>query len=108
MEKKLKKLRKIRASQTEKVRKVNWYVGQVFESSKKVKELVRLHDVETMRDLFLQKNDGERVRVRCKGTTPCYVLENDKCGLQNDKDDAHVGDDQDHEIHVVEDIDKIV
>ncbi|XP_071700256.1 uncharacterized protein [Rutidosis leptorrhynchoides] len=44
-----------------------FYVGQRFSSSTQVKERVRLHSIETRRDLHLHKNDKVRVRVRCLG-----------------------------------------
>lgn len=49
-----------------------FYVGQTFGSSKKLKEVIKLHAIETRRNLKLDKNDKVRVRVRCHGQTPHY------------------------------------
>lgn len=47
-----------------------FYVHQTFSSASEFKERVKHHAIETRRELEFEKNDKNRVRVVCKGTTP--------------------------------------
>lgn len=49
-----------------------FFIGQQFGTAAEVKERVHLHSIETRRELYLKKNDKERIRVQCKGTIPVY------------------------------------
>lgn len=85
---KLKELRKLSkpTNVDEQVGKVHWYVGQQFDGPSQIKELVRLHAVDTRRDLFFDKNDKQRIRVKCKGRTPCYGQQNVEKQVVEDSD----------------------
>ncbi|CAI9281018.1 unnamed protein product [Lactuca saligna] len=47
-----------------------FYIFQKFGSAKEFKDKVKLHAIETRRELALEKNDKNRVRWVCKGTIP--------------------------------------
>lgn len=53
--------------------KTHFYVTQRFESSNEAKEMIRLHSVETRRNLKIIKNDKVRIRVMCVGTIPNFT-----------------------------------
>ncbi|GKF94237.1 mutator type transposase, partial [Tanacetum coccineum] len=62
---KLKQIRK-QAHSSPEVYNTYFYVGQDFPNRDAVKE----HSIETRRELRMEKNDKERVRVICKGVIP--------------------------------------
>ncbi|GJY15178.1 gag-pol polyprotein [Tanacetum coccineum] len=59
--------------------KYDFYCGQVFGSSKEVKDRVYLHSIETRRELKLVRNDKLRVRANCFGKTPVYSIASHGC-----------------------------
>ncbi|KAJ9552457.1 hypothetical protein OSB04_016502 [Centaurea solstitialis] len=48
----------------------NFYIGQQFGTKKEVKNAIRLHSIETRRDLLIIRNDKIRMRAVCKGMVP--------------------------------------
>ena len=66
---KLKQIRK-QAHASPQVYKTFFYVGKKFPNRDEVKELVKEHSIETRRELRMEKNDKERVRVVCRGIIP--------------------------------------
>ena len=68
---KLKQIRK-QAHASNQVYKTYFYVGQKFPTRELVKERVKDHSIETRRDLIMEKNDNERVRVVCRGIMPTF------------------------------------
>ncbi|GJV67268.1 mutator type transposase [Tanacetum coccineum] len=66
---KLKQIRK-QAHASPQVYNTYFYVGQDFPNRDAVKELVKEHSIETRREIRMEKNDKERVRVICKGVIP--------------------------------------
>ncbi|KAI3729045.1 hypothetical protein L6452_17692 [Arctium lappa] len=52
--------------------KVHFFVGQSFGSRDEVKKLIRLHAIETRKDLAIVKNDLTRVRAVCRGKIPSF------------------------------------
>ncbi|GKF01242.1 hypothetical protein Tco_0028165, partial [Tanacetum coccineum] len=58
--KKLKQIKKAKESEDNIVHKHFFFVGQTFASADDVKERVRLHSIETRRQLYLAKNDKVR------------------------------------------------
>ena len=52
--------------------KTVFFVGQEFGSADEVKENIHLLAIETRREIFLKKNDKERVRAECRGTIPVF------------------------------------
>ncbi|GJR39830.1 hypothetical protein Tco_1215514 [Tanacetum coccineum] len=55
------------------------YCGQVFGSSKEVKDKVYFHSIETRRDLKLVRNDKLRVRAMCFGKILMYTTTSHQC-----------------------------
>lgn len=47
-----------------------FYLFQKFASAKDFKDKVKLHAIETRRELELEKNDKNRVRFKCRGSFP--------------------------------------
>ncbi|KAI3503301.1 hypothetical protein L1887_31741 [Cichorium endivia] len=47
-----------------------FYLCQTFTSAEEFKKRVKLHAIETRRELDFEKNDANRVRVTCKGSIP--------------------------------------
>ncbi|GJS34893.1 RNA-directed DNA polymerase, eukaryota [Tanacetum coccineum] len=71
-QRKLKQLRKQNKPKHGDVHKYYFYVGQEFVSREKVKDRVHRHSVETRRELFLKKNDKQRVRAECRRKIPVF------------------------------------
>ncbi|GJS21004.1 mutator type transposase [Tanacetum coccineum] len=70
--KKLKQIKKAKESEDNIVHKHFFFVGQTFTSADDVKERVRLH---TRRQLYLAKNDKVRIRAKCFGRNPVFILD---------------------------------
>ncbi|GJU63172.1 mutator type transposase [Tanacetum coccineum] len=66
-QRKLKQLRKQNKPKNSNVHKYYFYVRQEFMSGEQVKDRVHRHSIETRRELFLKKNDKQRVRAECMG-----------------------------------------
>ncbi|XP_071709159.1 uncharacterized protein [Rutidosis leptorrhynchoides] len=49
------------------IEKTIFYLGQKFESSDEVKDVVKFHAIEIRRKLVFVKNDHKRIRVKCEG-----------------------------------------
>ncbi|GJS45340.1 hypothetical protein Tco_0595461 [Tanacetum coccineum] len=64
-QRKLKQLRKKNKPKHGNVHKYYFYVGQEFVSSHR-------HSIKTRRELFLKKNDKQRVRAECRGKIPVF------------------------------------
>ncbi|CAI9286511.1 unnamed protein product [Lactuca saligna] len=47
-----------------------FYILQTFNTAQEFKERVKVHAIETRRELGFEKNDKNRVRVVCRGTIP--------------------------------------
>ncbi|GKA67488.1 hypothetical protein Tco_0767405 [Tanacetum coccineum] len=73
--KKLKQIKKAKESEDNIVHKHFFFVGQTFASADDVKERVRLHSIETRRQLYLAKNDKVRIRAKCFGRNPVFILD---------------------------------
>ncbi|GJW97579.1 hypothetical protein Tco_0179387 [Tanacetum coccineum] len=73
--KKLKQIKKAKESEDNIVHKHFFFVGQTFASADVVKERVRLHSIETRRQLYLAKNDKVRIRAKCFGRNPVFILD---------------------------------
>ncbi|GKD18287.1 hypothetical protein Tco_1207445, partial [Tanacetum coccineum] len=73
--KKLKHIKKAKESEDNIVHKHFFFVGQTFASADDVKERVRLHSIETRRQLYLAKNDKVRIRAKCFGRNPVFILD---------------------------------
>nr|GEV34381.1 hypothetical protein [Tanacetum cinerariifolium] len=73
-DKRKRKLKELRKNNTcdDNLNEIPFFCGQRFESSNKVKLLVKKHSLETRRELKLVKNDKERVRATCFGTIPVF------------------------------------
>ncbi|KAJ9542115.1 hypothetical protein OSB04_028621 [Centaurea solstitialis] len=56
---------------------VNFFVGQSFGSKAEVKRLVKLHAVETRRNIVILRNDKIRFRAVCKGKLPVFTTGTD-------------------------------
>nr|GEV15099.1 transposase, MuDR [Tanacetum cinerariifolium] len=50
----------------------NFYVSQTFPNEEIIKDMVTRISVETRRELYLTKNDKERVRAECRGLVPVF------------------------------------
>ncbi|KAJ9548969.1 hypothetical protein OSB04_021512, partial [Centaurea solstitialis] len=69
-----KKLRQVRRQkQKEQPTSVSFYVGQSFGSKADVKKLVKLHAVETRRNIVTVRNDKKRFRAVCRGKLPVFT-----------------------------------
>ncbi|KAJ9541378.1 hypothetical protein OSB04_027884 [Centaurea solstitialis] len=68
-----KRLRNVRLENSKQQQsKVHFYVGQAFGSRDEVKKMIKLHAIETRRDLAIVKNDLKRVRAVCRGKIPTF------------------------------------
>ncbi|GKA08716.1 hypothetical protein Tco_0688047 [Tanacetum coccineum] len=54
--------------------KYSFYTGQKFTTPKEAKDKVYLHSIESKRNLNLYKNDGVRIRARCDGKVPVFLM----------------------------------
>ncbi|GKE66379.1 hypothetical protein Tco_1520540, partial [Tanacetum coccineum] len=54
--------------------KYSFYTGQKFTTPKEAKDIVYLHSTESRRNLKLYKNDGVKIRARCKGKVPIFTM----------------------------------
>ncbi|GJU65959.1 transposase, MuDR [Tanacetum coccineum] len=50
----------------------NFYVNQTFPNKEMIKDMVTRISVEKRRELYLTKNDKERVRAECRGLVPVF------------------------------------
>ncbi|GJV15019.1 transposase, MuDR [Tanacetum coccineum] len=50
----------------------NFYVSQIFPNKEMIKDMVTRISVEKRRELYLTKNDKERVRAECRGLVPVF------------------------------------
>ncbi|KAJ9540354.1 hypothetical protein OSB04_026860 [Centaurea solstitialis] len=60
-------LHKLRKERKKESVRTSFYVGQLFGSKEDARNAITNHSIETRRDLWLEKNDGRRLRVKCKG-----------------------------------------
>ncbi|KAJ9538584.1 hypothetical protein OSB04_031317 [Centaurea solstitialis] len=60
-------LHKLRKQRKKESVTTSFYVGQLFGSKEDARNAITNHSIETRRDLWLEKNDGRRLRVKCKG-----------------------------------------
>ncbi|XP_071690516.1 uncharacterized protein [Rutidosis leptorrhynchoides] len=68
------KLRKLqRLEKAKGVAKTAFYVGQPFASATEVKDYIKLHSIETRRQIVFIKNDLVRVRAGCEGLVADFV-----------------------------------
>ncbi|GJW07426.1 hypothetical protein Tco_1569849, partial [Tanacetum coccineum] len=51
-----------------------FYSDQKFITSKEAKDRVYLHSIKSIRNLKLYKNDGVRIRARCDGKVPVFIM----------------------------------
>ncbi|GKD32090.1 shikimate O-hydroxycinnamoyltransferase [Tanacetum coccineum] len=54
--------------------KYSFYTGQKFTTTKDAKDRVYLHSIESRRNLKLYKNENVRVRARCDGKVPIFIM----------------------------------
>ncbi|GJV10550.1 shikimate O-hydroxycinnamoyltransferase [Tanacetum coccineum] len=54
--------------------KYSFYTGQKFTTTKDAKDRVYLHSIESRRNLKLYKNENVRVRTRCDGKVPIFIM----------------------------------
>ncbi|GJT81674.1 heat stress transcription factor B-4-like protein [Tanacetum coccineum] len=54
--------------------KYSFYTGQKFNTPKEAKDKVYLHSIESRRNLKLYKNDSVRIRARCEGKVPRFIM----------------------------------
>ncbi|GKC40828.1 hypothetical protein Tco_1053212, partial [Tanacetum coccineum] len=54
--------------------KYSFYTGQKFTTPKEAKDRVYLHSIESRRNLKLYKTDGVRIRARCDGKVPVFIM----------------------------------
>ncbi|PWA75620.1 transposase, mutator type [Artemisia annua] len=55
--------------------KENFFIGQEFESNTLIKEMLTRVSVEQRRQLYLKKNDKNRLRAHCRGKVPQFTFE---------------------------------
>nr|GEW40881.1 hypothetical protein [Tanacetum cinerariifolium] len=54
--------------------KYSFYTGQQFTTPREAKNIVYLHSIERRRNLKLYKNDNVKIRARCDGKVPVFIM----------------------------------
>ncbi|GJW28375.1 heat stress transcription factor B-4-like protein [Tanacetum coccineum] len=54
--------------------KYSFYTGHKFTTPKEAKDRVYLYSIKSRRNLKLYKNDGVRIRARCDGKVPVFIM----------------------------------